>query len=355
MSQHFLLSPAARTLSLMALCQLSDETAYDLFRHLRWPDSEGAPVCPGCDCQAVYAYRCRRVFKCKACHRQFSVTSRTLFASRKLPFRVLLFAIGLFVNAAKGISSLQASRDLNVHAKTAFVLLHKFRYGLMESTAAITLNGVVEIDGAWFGGHIRPHNHRAERIDRRRRRHQTGKRRCVVVLRQRRGPTVPVVTAREADAVPIIRRRVAPGSVVHADEAAAWDDLHAWYEMRRINHRRAYSMNGECTNQAESYFSRLRRAEIGQHHHIAGPYLEQYSAEMAWREYTRRTSNGAQFTAAAGLAAGHPSSHRWTGYWQRHHKKPQVQAAAQAARSAIPQSTAPCLPVERISIPREAS
>ena len=176
MSQHFLLSPAARTLSLMALCQLSDEAAYDLFRRLRWADTDGSPVCPGCDCPVAYVYRCRRLFKCKACHRQFSVTSGTLFASRKLPFQVLLLAIGLFVNAAKGISSLQVSRDLDIHAKTAFVLLHKFRCGLLASTAATALNGVVEIDGGWFGGHIRPRNHRVERIDRRRRRHQNGKR-----------------------------------------------------------------------------------------------------------------------------------------------------------------------------------
>jgi transposase-like protein len=317
MSQHFLLSPAARTLSLMALCQLSDEAAYDLFRRLRWPDSDGAPVCPGCDCHAVYIYRCRRVFKCKACHRQFSVTSGTLFASRKLPFQVLLFAIGLFVNAAKGISSLQVSRDLNIHAKTAFVLLHKVRCGLMESASAITLNGVVEIDGAWFGGHIRPRNHRVERIDRRRRRHQNGKRRCVVVMRQRGGPTVPVVTTREVDAVPIIRRRVASDSIVHADEAAAWDDLHAWYEMRRINHRRAYSKDGACTNQAESYFSRLRRAEIGTHHHIAGPYLSAYADEMSWREDNRRKSTGELYLAIADAALKHPVSRNWKGYWQR--------------------------------------
>ena len=142
MSQHFLLSPAARTLSLMALCQLSDEDAYILFRRLRWPDTDGSPVCPCCDCPVAYVYRCRRLFKCKACHRQFSVSSGTLFASRKLPFQVLLLAIGLFVNAAKGISSLQVSRDLNVHAKTAFVLLHKFRCGLLESTSAVALNGV---------------------------------------------------------------------------------------------------------------------------------------------------------------------------------------------------------------------
>ena len=37
------------------------------------------------------------------------------------------------------------------------------------------------------------------------------------------------------------------------------------YEMKRINHRKAYSDGEACTNQAESYFCRLRRAEMGHH------------------------------------------------------------------------------------------
>jgi len=37
--------------------------------------------------------------------------------------------------------------------------------------------------------------------------------------------------------------------------------------MKRINHQEAYSLDGACTNYAEEYFSRLRRAEIGIHHH----------------------------------------------------------------------------------------
>lgn len=36
-----------------------------------------------------------------------------------------------------------------------------------------------------------------------------------------------------------------------------------------------------CTNQAESYFSRLRRMEVGTHHHIAGPYLYAYAGEAS--------------------------------------------------------------------------
>ena len=63
------------------------------------------------------------------------------------------------------------------------------------------------------------------------------------------------------------------------------------FEMKRINHGEAYSKDGACTNQAESYISRLRRAEIGQHHHIAGPHLGQYAGEMAWREDMRRDAH----------------------------------------------------------------
>jgi ISXO2-like transposase domain len=68
---------------------------------------------------------------------------------------------------------------------------------------------------------------------------------------------------------------------------------------------------------AESYFSRLRRAEIGTHHHIVGRYLGAYAAEMDWREDNRRESNGAQFDRITRAAAAHPVSRQWKGYWQR--------------------------------------
>ena len=73
---------------------------------------------------------------------------------------------------------------------------------------------------------------------------------------------------------------------------------------------------GADTNQAEKLFSRLRRAEIGQHHRI-GVHLHAYAGEMAWREDNRRKPNGTLFMNAAGAAAGHPVSRQWAGYWQR--------------------------------------
>ena len=105
---------------------------------------------------------------------------------------------------------------------------------------------------------------------------------------------------------------------MHADEAASWDNLHDRFEVKRINHQEAYSLDGACTSMAEEYFSRLRRAEIGIRHHIGGAYLLRYAQESSWREDNRRISNGNQVNRIASLALKRGRSVDFTGYWQRH-------------------------------------
>jgi ISXO2-like transposase domain len=75
------------------------------------------------------------------------------------------------------------------------------------------------------------------------------------------GKAVPGVFRTEADALNFIRLRLAPKTMLYADEAPSWNELHARYELRRINHQEAYSDGaGVSTNEAESFFSRMRRA-----------------------------------------------------------------------------------------------
>jgi len=319
MAQHFLLSAKARTLSLAAITRMTDDEAHARFVAIRFADNGGAPFCPRCHCTAVYAYTIRRIWKCKACGHQFSVTSGTIFASRKLPIRDHLAAIAIFVNAAKGVSALQLGRDLDVQYKTAFVLAHKLREAISAEQMKAELSGTVEVDGAYFGGHVKPENKKEDRKDRRLAEQQTGKRQVVAAVRERgeRGRTLPFVLRQEADAVPLIRAKVVAGSTVHADEVGGWDLLHAYYDVKRINHKVAFSLDGASTNWVESYFSRLRRAELGQHHHISGKYLPAYAVEMAWREDNRRQPNGVLHQAATGAALAHPVSRVWAGYWQR--------------------------------------
>jgi len=323
MTQHFLLSAGARSLSAAKIMRMSDTGVENVFLRLRWPETDGKPVCPDCGCTICYA--CRRPegqlrWRCKACCGDFSITSGTLFAWHKLPLRTYLLAVAGFCNEVKGKSMLAFSRELDVQYKTAFVLAHKLREAMASSVKGLQIGGEgrgVEIDGAYFGGYVRPENRAANRVDRRRAENRSGKRRVVVVMRERDGRTLAQVFGGEEAAVPAIRQRIAHGTVVHADESPAWNPLHARFAMQRVNHQDGYSIDGACTNGAESYFSRLRRGELGHYHHIAGPYLVRYAQEAAWREDLRRVSNGEQTHGIVSLAMRSSPSVDFCGYWQR--------------------------------------
>ena len=275
MAQHFLLSPRARTLSIGKVQRMTETQVESAFASIRWPDTDGKAVCPHCGCPTCYEARRPSGalrFRCKACRKDFSLTSGTLSAFHKLPLQTYLAAIVIFCNEVKGKSALALSRDLGVQYKTAWVLAHKLREAMATEVRGYKLGGVgktVEVDGAYFGGYVKPANHKENRRDRRLARNQTGKRQCVVVIRQRDGFVLPSAFKTEGSALACIRNHVAAGTEVHADDAAGWDALHGHYVVKRINHQLSYSDGFACTNGAESFFSRLRRAETGHHHHIA--------------------------------------------------------------------------------------
>jgi len=274
-------------------------------------------VCPRCEGAKAYHLSARRKFKCAACHHQFSVTSGTIFSCRKLSFVDLLAAICLFVNAAKGASALQLSRDLDVQYKTAFVLAHKLREALATETAELRLSNTVEVDGAYFGGHVRQANLKADRVDRRLLQNRTNKRRVVVALRERSGRTLTRSFRLESDGIAFARERIAEGSVIAADDQRHWDVLSSSFAMDRIDHSEAYSLDGTHTNLAESYFARLRRMIRGQHHRVEAAKLDAYAAHAGWLEDHRRQSNGELADRLMRSVLGTPVSGTWSGYWQR--------------------------------------
>jgi transposase-like protein len=317
MAHHFLLSARARTISLRDVFAGGEEKAWELFKQMRWPETHGRPICPKCGSLDAYDIKSRRKHECRACRHQFSATSGTILASRKMPYVDLVAAIVMMANAAKGISALQLARGVRCQHKTAFVLMHKLREALASETKDKILHGVVEVDGGYFGGHIRPANLAKHRIDRRLARFQTGKRRVVVVMRQRGGRTLTTVVRHEYEGIEMIKQRVNGAAQIHADEASHWDALHGYYDVRRINHKIAYSQNGACTNWAESFFARMRLMVRGQHHHVSPHLLHAYASHAAWLEDHRKLDNGALTERALCLAMAHPVSRAWKGYWQR--------------------------------------
>lgn len=299
--------------------RMSEDQAYAEFKAIRWAATGGKPVCPRCGCTEAYQARTRKIFKCQYCTYQFSVTSGTIFASRKLPVRDLLAAIALFVNGAKGKSSMQISRELDVTVKTAFVLCHKLREAMDGQEDKSPLTGSVEIDGAFYGGYMKPKNRREQRVDRRSFKNE--KQKAVVVMRERKGRILTLVAKDENQAAPAVQAMLATEAILYTDEAPAWSRFDLTHDRKVIIHKKAYADGPISTNLAESFHSRMRRSEIGVHHHFAGPYLGAYAAEMAWRESNRRMSNGDQYFALISAVASHPVSRQWKGYWQRRKEK----------------------------------
>ena len=145
-----------------------------------------------------------------------------------------------------------------------------------------------------------------------------GEWRTNVALGGRREPLVP---PREARELALAAATAVGGALVGIDLLPAEDGFVVLEVNGAVEFTQAYSLGGESeinTNQAESFFSRMRRAEIGHHHHLAGPYLIRFAQEAAWREDHRRDRNGDQVDRIVALSMAHKPSIDFAGYWQRH-------------------------------------
>jgi len=327
MAQHFLLSSEARNLSLIKIAKMSDMEAFEVFKTVRWNSTNGEPVCPSCgSVHKPFFIKSRLQFRCKECFHTFSVTSGTIFAFHKLSLQTYLLAIALFTNAVKSLSALQLSRDLDCQYKTAWVLVHKIRESLMDHNLEDKFEGTCEMDGVYVNGYIRPKNNIEDREDRRK--VYKPNKRVVISLRQRANENNEVIgsvktktfilkSENSTDIKQIAYNHIKAGTSIHTDESNAYDDLHAHYEMHRVNHQIEYrGANGENNNQSESYNSRFRRMQYGQCHKIGNLYLSNYANEIAYREDTRRWSNGKIFNNILSKALMTTTSNEFCGYWQ---------------------------------------
>jgi hypothetical protein len=241
-----------------------------------------------------------------------------------MPLQNYLLAIALYSNCAKGMSALQMSRDLNVQYKTAWVLCHKMRESLVD-TVEEKMTGEVEMDGCYVNKHIRPKNRIENRVDRRKAENQNPKKATIMVIRQRGEKGKGAVATRafftksenQADAIKLALENIDRSTTIFADEHTSYDILDSKLLTKRVVHAKHYvGPNGENTNQAESFFARFRRMQYGQTHQMDNLYMDRYANEAAYREDTRRMSNGDIFDEVLTRCATSTPSRDFAGYWQ---------------------------------------
>jgi transposase-like protein len=115
----------------------------------RWPEGF---VCPKCGHKEHFNIACRHLYQCKACDHQASVTAGTIMDKTRTPLVKWFLAMYLMAEDKRGISALSLKSKLGISYNTAWTMSHKIRHAMGKRDEKYTLNGIVEMDEAFFGG-----------------------------------------------------------------------------------------------------------------------------------------------------------------------------------------------------------
>src|SRR6202023_394854 len=108
------------------------DTSLAFVARLRWPD--GVVKCPRCEAAEPFFLSTRRIWKCRACKKQFSAKVGTIFEDSPIALEKWLPAMWFVVNCKNGISSYELARALGVTQKTAWFMAHRIRLAVQTGT-----------------------------------------------------------------------------------------------------------------------------------------------------------------------------------------------------------------------------
>jgi transposase-like protein len=279
--------------------------AADYLESIRWPNG---PVCPHCGESERKPYRLkhqtRKLWKCAACRKQYTVTVGTIFESSHVPLNKWLLAFNLLCSSKKGMSAHQLHRMLGVTYKTAWFIFHRVREAMRDPAFTTRLSGTVEADETYIGG---------------KRRHIPGKRTgrpgpsdknkaAVLTLVERDGRARSFHVAR-VDAVNLrgaIRQHVERDASIVTDEWQSYRGLGSEFKSHEtVSHGEGEYVRGAVhTNTVEGYFSILKRGVNGTYHRISPAHLHRYLNEFDFRYSTRENSDGFRTVKALRQAEG---------------------------------------------------
>lgn len=297
----------------------------------RWPNG---PICPKCGEDNPYVInrkvsantknKVSKVYRCRPCAKQFSVTVGTIFEDSHIPLNKWFAAIYLMCASKKGVSALQIKRMLNVSYKSAWFMCHRIREAMSESGAG-PLVGIIEADETYIGGRTRRghpvanHERRAIDLEARGlsprqfqsgRRHPRENKAAVFGMIERGGRVrsmhVPQVNAATLRPLMITNIDVKNSRLI-TDGHKAYKQIK--FEMRHdvVNHELEYVNyeNPEIHMQSiENFWSLVKRGIHGTWHSVGVPYLNQYLREFDFRFNRRKISDEDRFAALLSQVSG---------------------------------------------------
>ncbi|MDQ3641795.1 MAG: IS1595 family transposase [Actinomycetota bacterium] len=311
-----------------------DETdAYQLLEELRW---HGTPVCSHCGHDKAYFLKprngvargtglpkadgkrsqsVRRVWKCAKCRKQFSVLTGTIFHGTKIPLQTWLAVMVQLSSAKNGISGREIERMHGLTPETAWYMLHRLREAMKREPMAGLLSGTIVADETFIGG--KPKNKHQSRKGK----YGAGSRadlapKTAVLslvntetgeVRSRVVPNVTGATLRDA----VLEQVDTPSSTLYTDAWKGYTEVGKKFVggHESVDHSAGEYVRGKATtNNAEGYFSQLKRSIDGTHHHVSVEH--RYLAEFDYRYTTRKLSDSQRMQRMIDQTAGRRLSYK---------------------------------------------
>ena len=120
------------------------ESCLEHLEKVRWKDE---PCCPYCMSEKVSRKKeieQRSRWQCSLCCKSFSVTVGTIFHNSHVDLQRWFLLISLMFSAKKGLSAMQAARDLEMRRPTVWSMMHRIRKAMVDDGRFLA--GVVEMD-----------------------------------------------------------------------------------------------------------------------------------------------------------------------------------------------------------------
>lgn len=270
----------------------TQEQAVEYLETVRW---RGHPICPYCHsdkiCRHVSGDRAGQRWQCEKCHRAFAVTVGTIFHGTHMPLKSWFLLLALMLNAKKSASAYQIARDIGVRRPTVWSMMHRVRQAMASDTEqAALLSGIVEADEVYIGG--KPRKGSRKENDPKNKRGRGTKKTPVVGVMERGGrviakPFAPGKLSGKGLKKFITKFVDCEGSLLMTDEFGGYTGMSKYMPHVTVNHAVEYANGIVHTNSIEGFWSLVKRAWYGQHHHYSRKYMALYIFEACYK-FNRR-------------------------------------------------------------------
>ena len=256
---------------------------------VRWKGHAHCPYCGSFDVARKKEVGRIGRWNCHDCYNSFNVLKGTVMQGTRIPLRNWFVAIALMVNAKKSISSCQLARDLDMEQKTCWAMQKRIREAMADQEIDF-LEGIVEADETYIGAMPRMGGKKFKGKGNKNRRGRGTSKSTIIGVVERDGN---VVAKRCEDASGHTILELMSACVNLSKSTLATDGWRGYAIMARymphkiLGYRKGYYH----TNTIEGFWSLLKRAWYGQHHHYSVEHMPLYIAEACWKYNNRYTDS----------------------------------------------------------------